>query len=104
MQRTAAFGRGRSHQETTMEHTIDRREFLKLAGLGGAVFASGLAGCAGMARSQQDDFYFVQLSDTHWGFKGPAQNPDAEGTLHKAVAAVNGLPFQPDFIVFTGDL
>jgi hypothetical protein len=87
-----------------MTQGIDRRDFLKLAGIGGAVFASGLAGCAGMARSAQDDFYFVQLSDTHWGFKGAALNPDADGTLHKAVAAVNALAIQPDFIVFTGDL
>ena len=87
-----------------MSESIDRREFLKLAGLGGAVFASGLAGCANMAGTKQDDFYFVQLSDTHWGFKGPALNPDADGTLQKAVAAVNALSFEPDFIVFTGDL
>ena len=87
-----------------MGQAIDRRDFLKLAGLGGAVFVSGLAGCAGMGGAKQEDFYFVQLSDTHWGFKGPALNPDAEGTLHKAVAAVNALQFEPDFIVFTGDL
>jgi len=31
-------------------------------------------------------------------------NPDAGGTLQKAVAAVNALSFEPDFIVFTGDL
>src|SRR5882672_12911171 len=91
-------------QESEMSESIDRREFLKLAGLGGAVFASGLPGCAGMGGAKQDDFYFVQLSDTHWGFKGPALNPDAEGTLQKAVAAVNALSFEPDFIVFTGDL
>jgi hypothetical protein len=87
-----------------MSELIDRREFLKLAGLGGAVFVSGLAGCAGLGGARQDDFYFVQLSDTHWGFKGPALNPDADGTLQKAVAAVNALSFEPDFIVFTGDL
>ena len=87
-----------------MGKPIDRRDFLRLAGLGGAVFASGLAGCAGMAGARQEEFYFVQLSDTHWGFKGPALNPDAGGTLHKAVAAVNALPEAPDFIVFTGDL
>jgi 3',5'-cyclic AMP phosphodiesterase CpdA len=57
-----------------------------------------------MAGAKQEDFYFVQLSDTHWGFKGPALNPDADGTLQKAVAAVNALSFEPDFIVFTGDL
>jgi len=87
-----------------MNEPIDRREFLKLAGLGGVVFASGLAGCASLGGAKRDDFYFVQLSDTHWGFKGPALNPDADGTLQKAVAAVNALSFEPDFIVFTGDL
>jgi 3',5'-cyclic AMP phosphodiesterase CpdA len=81
---------------------MDRRDFLALtAAGGGAVFASGLAGCA--APPPPGDFYFVQLSDTHWGYEGPA-NPDAGGTLHKAVAAVNALPQQPDFVVFTGDL
>ena len=86
--------------------TIDRRQFLKLGALGGgAVLASSLAGCAGMARGAlEEDFYFVQLSDTHWGFNGPALNPDARGTLPKAIAAVNALEVQPDFIVFTGDL
>jgi len=85
--------------------TIDRRKFLQLSALGGgAVFASSLPGCALMGGSQADDFYFVQLSDTHWGFEGAKLNPDARGTLPKAVAAVNALPEPPDFIVFTGDL
>ena len=86
--------------------TIDRRDFLKLAALGGgAVFASSLPGCASMGGGAGvPDFYFVQLSDTHWGFNGPAVNPDARGTLPKAIAAVNALEIQPDFIVFTGDL
>jgi len=92
-----------------MTGSIDRRQFLRLAGLGGAVFASGLARAAdpygtGTGAVQQDEFYFVQLSDTHWGFEGPAVNPDARGTLPKAIAAVNALEVQPDFIVFTGDL
>jgi len=91
-----------------MKRMFDRREFLQLAGFGGVVFASGLgAGCSNLAggatKSDQYDFYFVQMSDVHWGFKGPA-NPDATGTLQKAVAAVNALPEPPDFIVFTGDL
>lgn len=100
-----------------------RRDFIKLAGLGGVVIVSGFAlrsygadgGAKGSARrlgsatekagaERAGDFYFVQLSDTHWGFEGPAVNPDAKGTLEKAVAAVNGLDEQPDFVVFTGDL
>ncbi len=82
---------------------IDRRQFLKVAGLGGLVFASGLARGADSYTQAQDEFFFVQLSDTHWGFQG-APNPDAAGTLPKAIAAVNALDPQPDFIVFTGDL
>jgi hypothetical protein len=91
-----------------MKHPIDRREFLKLAGLGGAVLVSGWAGSGTRAAetqgSGQNDFYFVQLSDSHWGFEGPAQNPDAAGTLKKAIASVNSLSEPPDFIMFTGDL
>ncbi len=88
-----------------MDRKVDRRDFLKLAGLGGAVFASGLSGWARAAKhSGAQEFYFVQLSDTHWGFSGPKVNPDAANTLKKAVAAVNSLEQKPDFVVFTGDL
>jgi 3',5'-cyclic AMP phosphodiesterase CpdA len=80
---------------------FDRRYFFTLAGLGGVAFASGLGSSA---FAQQQDFFFVQLSDTHWGFRGPAVNPEAATTLRRAVAAVNALERQPDFIVFTGDL
>ncbi len=84
--------------------TIDRRKFLKLAGVGGAVFASGLPGWAeAQGAPGAADFLFVQLSDIHWGFQGPP-NPDAGGTLQKAIAAVNELSPQPDFVIFTGDL
>lgn len=86
---------------------MQRRDFLNLtAAGGGAVFFSGLAGCAtygNPAAAPTSDFYFVQLSDCHWGFEG-APNPDAKGTLPKAIAAVNALAIPPEFIVFTGDL
>jgi len=91
---------------------MDRRHFLNLAAVGGgAVYASALAGCAdvgaqGMAQGTshaEPDFYFVQLSDVHWGYQGAA-NPDAAVTLRKTVATVNALPTQPDFVFFTGDL
>ena len=89
---------------------MERRDFLSLGALGGgAVFFSALTGCAAPAARSAGtdygpkDFYFVQLSDTHWGFSGPA-NPDAAVTLRKAVASVNALAEPPDFIVFTGDL
>jgi hypothetical protein len=79
---------------------LRRRQFLQLSAYGGAVFASALPSIGNAAI---DDFYFVQLSDPHWGFDGP-ENPDSHGTLPKAIAAVNALDEPPDFIVFTGDL
>ena len=86
---------------------MQRRDFLNLtAAGGGAVFFSGLAGCStygNPAVTATSDFYFAQLSDCHWGFEG-APNPDAKGTLPKAIAAVNALAIPPEFIVFTGDL
>ena len=81
----------------------DRREFLKLAGMAGVTFTAGLFAGQTRRRRPAPSFHFVQFSDTHWGYKGAA-NPDAENTLAKAVATVNGLAQPPDFIIFTGDL
>ncbi len=96
---------------------LDRRDFLKtvgVVGFGGAVYACGGSGFLQNAEatdrpevqsgSAPAGFFFVQLSDPHWGFNDPAINPDYAGTLKKAIAAVNALDHQPDFIVFTGDL
>src|SRR5215467_12724569 len=88
-----------------MKDLMNRRDLLKLAGLGMAVFVPGtILSAGGSGEQENESFYFVQLSDTHWGFNGPAINPDSQGTLKKAVAAVNALDEQPDFVVFTGDL
>jgi hypothetical protein len=89
-----------------MDKGMPRSEFLKFLGVGGLVFASGLPGFgAGPKRNgSAGDFFFAQLSDTHWGFEGPKANPDAKGTLPKAILAVNALRPQPDFVIFTGDL
>lgn len=89
-----------------MSTEIDRRDFLKLAGIGGVVFLSGLTVQAAfsMPLIGTKDFFFVQLSDSHWGFEGDKINPDAKGTLIKAVKEVNSLKQKPDFVVFTGDL
>jgi hypothetical protein len=90
-------------------------------GIGGVMFSSGLAGCAArrvrgasaagdsspsrgaLAAPASEDFFLLQLSDTHWGYEGPA-NPHADVTLERAIAAINAVDAQPDFIVFTGDL
>ena len=96
--------------------TNTRRDFLRLTGIGGVVFASGLAGCAGRQAARSSaaragdeaapaarDFFFLQLSDTHWGYKGDA-NPQADTTLKTTVATINAMAEKPDFIMFTGDL
>jgi 3',5'-cyclic AMP phosphodiesterase CpdA len=88
-----------------MDDQIDRREFLKLASIGGVVFVSTLSNQhSAQAFSPKKDFFFVQLSDTHWGFDGKKVNPDAKGTLPKAIKELQGLEQKPEFIVFTGDL
>jgi 3',5'-cyclic AMP phosphodiesterase CpdA len=89
-----------------MPNHIDRRDLLKLMGVGGVVFASGLAG-AGEHKPKksevESDFFFLQLSDTHWGYAG-VSNPEADVTLKKAIATINAVSAEPDFVVFTGDL
>ena len=86
-----------------MDINTNRRDFLKMAGLGGIVFASSLGPWGRALAAAGQDFSFVQMSDSHWGFEGPA-NPEAKNTLKRAVAAVNSLEYKPDFIMFTGDL
>jgi hypothetical protein len=90
-----------------MSTEMDRREFIKLTGIGGVVFLSSILHPSALSmptRKASDDFYFVQMSDTHWGFEGAKINPDAKGTLIKAVKEINSLKQKPEFIVFTGDL
>jgi len=91
-----------------MSFDRNRRDILKLMGVGGVVFASGLAGAAADRRRKSgsgagSDFFFLQLSDTHWGYSG-VSNPEADVTLPRAIETINAAAAQPDFIVFTGDL
>ena len=95
-----------------MSSDFDRRELLTLASLGGlgVVFGSAMAAPAAAqgygpgAAASTEDFFFIQLSDTHWGFKDDKVNPDAAGTFKKVVGAINALSRQPEFIAFTGDM
>lgn len=68
------------------------------------IFGAAIASYAAEMQNNSGKFYFVQFSDTHWGFNDPKINPDFSNTLQKAIAEVNDLEIQPDFIVFTGDL
>ncbi len=94
------------------DNHLDRRKFIQLAGLGvGTVFASGLgfwpkllSNNKAFAAEPGSDFFFLQLSDTHWGFEGAKINPEAKVTLKKTIQTINSLDLKPDFVVFTGDL
>jgi 3',5'-cyclic AMP phosphodiesterase CpdA len=46
---------------------------------------------------------FVQISDSHIGFKADA-NPDVAGTVRQTVELVNAMPERPAFIMHTGDI
>jgi Calcineurin-like phosphoesterase len=62
----------------------------------------GLIGSAA-AEATQADFTFLQMSDSHIGFKaGPYQ--DVPGTLSDAVAKAKALPRSPALMLHTGDI
>ncbi len=91
---------------------IDRRGFLKCmawAGtatvcvLQGGVLKSFAAEDMPKMKHHKGDFTFVQISDSHIGFNKPA-NTDVTATLNHAIAKINALPVQPEFILHTGDL
>jgi len=46
---------------------------------------------------------FVQISDTHIGFRKEA-NPDVDGTLERTIDVVNAMPEQPALAIHTGDI
>lgn len=90
---------------------MDRRGFLECmtwVGTGvvwtaaGGVLSSRTLAHAGEA-SSGGDFSFVQISDTHIGFKGEA-NKDVTATLQEAIARINARPSPPAFVLHTGDL
>ena len=93
-----------------MDH-IDRRGFLECmawAGTGlvwvstGGVLSSRVIAPAAAAEATPGRFSFVQISDTHIGFKGQA-NGDPTATLQQVVDRVNALQPAPAFVLHTGD-
>jgi Icc protein len=70
---------------------------------GGVPRALGAARDPVPAGVAQDPLTFVQISDTHIGFRKEA-NPDVVGSLRRATADINALPRPPAFAVHTGDV
>ena len=70
---------------------------------GGVSRALGATNAGNMAAAPANALTFVQISDTHIGFKKEA-NPDVVGSLRHAMAEINALPQRPAFVVHTGDV
>src|SRR5689334_10519822 len=97
------------HADKNEHAGVDRRGFLKCMQWAGAGLVWSVAGgvptsrLLGAPAQKQENFSFVQISDSHIGFD-KAANPDVAGTFQAAVDKINGLANQPEFILHTGDL
>jgi 3',5'-cyclic AMP phosphodiesterase CpdA len=99
--------------DDTPREGMSRRQLMRHAGWFGAAVVLTVAG--GEVISQVADgrsatgtdgtgtLRFVQVSDSHIGFNGPA-NTNVTESFTEAINQVNGLGFRPDFIMHTGDL
>jgi 3',5'-cyclic AMP phosphodiesterase CpdA len=91
---------------------MDRRGFLEcMAWVGTGLVWTATGGILSSARVEQasaqerpkGDWSFVQVSDTHIGFKGEA-NKDVMGTLQQGIAKIKALQPTPAFLIHTGDI
>ena len=92
---------------------VDRRRILKCmawagtgvvwAVSGGVPRSLGLIGEASAAEVAASSLTFVQLSDSHIGFR-LAANPNPENTLTEAIDNIKAMATQPSFLVHTGDI
>ncbi len=97
------------------EHGMTRRQLMRHAGWFGAAVVLSVAGgevishvaggpgSTSAAASDDRALRFVQVSDSHIGFTGPA-NTDVTGSFNAAINQINTLGFRPDFVMHTGDL
>jgi 3',5'-cyclic AMP phosphodiesterase CpdA len=106
-------------KEKFIEHNhhtdgLDRRGFLECMAWAGTgmlwTFSGGLLGStlltprSSAADIEKGSFSFVQISDSHIGFSKEGISTDVTATLKEAIARINALPQQPEFILHTGDL
>ncbi len=92
---------------------IDRRGFLKCMAWAGTgtfcVINGGVLKSYSLDQAQQGvhtakgELTFVQISDSHIGFKQPP-NTDVTATFQAAADKIKALPTPPDFVLHTGDI
>ncbi len=93
---------------------IDRRGFLKCMAWAGTgtfcVISGGVLQSYSLGQAAQQgvdtakgELSFVQISDSHIGFKQPP-NTDVTATLQAAAAKIKALPTPPAFVLHTGDI
>jgi Icc protein len=91
---------------------MNREKFLECMAWCGTGVIYGLTGSGMVGRALADDNpmsaslpdrTFVQISDTHIGFNGKA-NQDVIATFQQAIDKINALPKPPEFVIHTGDL
>jgi 3',5'-cyclic AMP phosphodiesterase CpdA len=70
---------------------------------GGVPRSSSLLGVSTANAQAADGFSFLQISDSHIGFKAPA-NPNPMATLDEAIGKIGALPKKPAFMIHTGDI
>jgi len=93
-------------QDSTLTNRRGALECMLWAGSGvlwtisGGIPSSRLIGTASAAET---GFSFVQISDSHIGFRKPA-NPDAALTLLDAITKISAIPAAPAFMIHTGDI
>src|SRR5258707_2568698 len=71
--------------------------------VGGVPRSSSLLGISEAKAQAATGFTFLQISDSHIGFKAPA-NPNPMATLEEAIAKIGALPQKPAFMLHTGDI
>jgi 3',5'-cyclic-AMP phosphodiesterase len=70
---------------------------------GGVPRSSSLLGISAANAQAAKGFNFLQISDSHIGFKQPV-NPNPLATLDEAIAKVGALASKPAFMIHTGDI
>ena len=95
------------------EHGMTRRQLLRhtawfgsavvLTVVGGEVISHVGDAAATAAADDANALRFVQISDSHIGFTGPA-NTMVTQSFAEAIGDINALPYRPDFVMHTGDL